>query len=286
MSAVEPSVRAVSVHKRFGRTHALAGVSLEAHHGVTGLLGPNGAGKSTLLRLLATVMMPDAGRLRLLESDPTDSRQRTAIRRRLGYVPQEQGFPPNFTVFAFVDYVAILKEHTDRRARHREVRRVLEALDLDTFAGVKLRTLSGGMRQRVALAQALLGEPQLLILDEPTAGLDPEHRLRFRELLSRLGQERTIILATHQIEDVTALCHHVVAMADGSVKFDGMPRDLAELARGKVWLTPSRHPAARASWCTGEGRYRNIGDAPADAQLVDPTTEDGYLLLLGEQAVA
>ncbi|MGH8899154.1 MAG: ATP-binding cassette domain-containing protein [Egibacteraceae bacterium] len=282
---MSPTVEAVGVHKRYGRTDALVGVSLDARQGVTGLLGPNGAGKSTLLRLLATVMPPDAGRLRLLGGDPRDSRQRTMIRRQLGYLPQERDFYPHFTVFAFIDYVAILKEHTDRRARHLQVRRVLEALDLSTLAGTKIRALSGGMRQRVALAQALLGDPQLLILDEPTVGLDPEQHLRFRDLLSRLGEERTIILASNRTEDVAALCQHVVVMADGSVRFDGTPRALADLARGKVWLTGSRDPAARRSWCTGEGSYRNLGDAPADAQPVEPTIEDGYLLLLGEQAL-
>jgi ABC-2 type transport system ATP-binding protein len=278
------TVQAVSVHKRYGPTHALAGVSLEARQGVTGLLGRNGAGKSTLLRLLATVMTPDAGRLRLLGGDPMDSRQRTMIRRQLGYLPQDRGLYPHFTVFAFIDYVAILKEHMDRRARHLQVRRVLEALDLQTSAGEKIRALAGGTRQRVALAQALLGDPRLLILDEPTAGLDPEHRLRFRGLLARLAEERTIILATHQTEDVAALCQHVVVLADGNVTFTGTPRALADLARGKVWLTDSRDPAARRSWCTGEGQYRNLGDVPAGAQLVEPTVEDGYLVLLDEPA--
>ncbi len=279
------SVQAIGIDKRFGRTYALAGVTLEARQGVTGLLGPSGAGKSTLLRVLATVMAPDAGRLRLLGCDPSDSRERTAIRQRLGYLPQEPTFHRSFTAFEFIDYVAILKEHMDRRARHMQVRRVLKAVGLDTLAGKKIRTLSSGMRQRLALAQALLGDPQLLVLDEPTNGLDPEYRLRFRDLLSRLGEERTIILATHQTEDVAALCNHVVVMADGGVKYDGRPQALADLAHGKVWLTRSRHPGARLSWRTGEGQYRNIGDAPAGARLVAPTIEDGYLLLLGEQGL-
>ena len=282
MSGMDTPVQVIDVHKTFGRTHAVDGVSLDLGLGVTGLLGRNGAGKTTLLRLLATVTTPNAGRLRLLGYDPADSRQRTEIRRRLGYLPQEPRFHVDFTAFEFVDYVAILKEHVDRRARHREVRRVLELVDLDAVTGVKIRALAYGMRQRVALAQALLGDPRLLILDEPTAGLDPEQRLYLLDLVSGLGEDRTIVLATHHIEDVGALCHRVVVMNAGTVIFNGSPRELADRARGRVWLTDAaqRKPRSRR---TSEG-YRNIGEPPHGAQLVDPTIEDGYLLLLSGQA--
>src|SRR4051794_18635918 len=158
-----PLARVREVTKRLGGTDALAGVSLDIQPGVTGLLGPNGAGKTTLMRLLATVLAPDAGTLRLLGLDPADAGERPAIRRRIGYMPQEPGFHPRFTAFEFVDYVAILKEMTVRRARHDEVRRVLELVGLRDEAGRRIRALSGGMRRRVALAQALLGEPQLLL---------------------------------------------------------------------------------------------------------------------------
>lgn len=282
MKAMDARVQAIDVHKTFGRTRALQGMSLDVGSGVTGLLGRNGAGKTTLLRLLATVTTPDAGRLRLLGYDPADSRQRTQIRRCLGYLPQEPRFHVDFTTFEFVDYVAILKEHVDRRARHREVRRVIELVDLDAVAGMKIRALACGMRQRVALAQALLGDPWLLILDEPTAGLDPEQRVYLLDLVSRLGEDRTIVLATHQIEDVGALCHRVVIMNAGTVMFNGGPRELADLARGRVWLADAPHPGAR-SRRTSEG-HRNIGEPPHGAQMVDPTIEDGYLLLLGGQA--
>jgi ABC-2 type transport system ATP-binding protein len=171
------------VTKRFRRSRAVAGADFAAGPGVTGLLGPNGAGKTTLLRIMATVLAPDSGRLRLLGHDPATPSGRLAIRRHLGYLPQEPGFHRGMTVFEFVDYVAILKEMTDRRARHDEVRRVLDLVGLTTVTGKQIRTVSGGMRRRVALAQALLGDPDLVILDEPTAGLDPELRLRFRELV-------------------------------------------------------------------------------------------------------
>ena len=270
--------------KRFGRTRALDDVTFGAQPGITGLLGPNGAGKTTLLRVVATVLGLDRAEISVLGRDPARARERLAIRRQLGYMPQEPGFHRNFTAFEFVDYVAILKEMTDRRSRHAEVGRVIGLTGLDKVAHRKIKTLSGGMRRRVALAQALLGEPRLLILDEPTAGLDPEQRLRFREVMSRLGEESTILLSTHQTEDVAALCPRVVVMNRGRTLFEGTPRDLAAIARGSVWLSETRAPGARLSWRTGEGMHRNIGAAPQGAELVEPTVEDGYLLLLGDDA--
>jgi ABC-2 type transport system ATP-binding protein len=279
------SVEALGVEKRFGRTVALGGVDLRLGRGVTGLLGPNGAGKTTLLRIAATVLAPDAGRVRLLGLDPTRAGERVEIRRRLGYMPQEPGFHRGFTAFEFVDYVAILKELTDGRARRDEVRRVLELVGLRDVMHKKIRALSGGMRRRVALAQALLRDPDVLVLDEPTAGLDPAQRLRFREVLSQLGEERTILLSTHQTEDVAALCRRVTVLDRGATVFEGTPHELAELARGSVWVADERTPGARLAWRTGEGRSRQIGAAPADAETVDPTLEDGYLLLLGDRAL-
>jgi ABC-2 type transport system ATP-binding protein len=278
-------VRVHEVTKTFGRTRALDGVTFTAGQGVTGLLGPNGAGKTTLLRMLATVLAPDGGRIQLLGRNPQDAADRLEIRRRLGYLPQEPGFHRGFTVFEFVDYVAILKELTDRRARHDEVRRVIDAVGLREVAGRKIRALSGGMRRRVGVAQAILGEPELVVLDEPTAGLDPEQRLRFRDLVSRIGEGRTVLLSTHQTEDVSALCPHVVVVDRGRTVFDGSPSALTGTADGRVWLSPDRTPAARLAWRTAEGDVRNIGDVvPAGAQAVRPTLEDAYLLLVGEAA--
>ena len=279
-----PTVEIVDVHKRFGRTTALAGVGFDAPAGITGLLGPNGAGKTTLLRMIATVLAPDSGSLRLLGWNPGVADERLAIRRRLGYMPQEPGFHQTFTAFEFVDYVAILKEMTERRPRHDEVRRVLSLVGLEQVMDRKIKTLSGGMRRRVALAQALLGDPDLLVLDEPTAGLDPEQRLRFREIVSERVAERTVLLSTHQTEDVAALCPRVVVMLDGVALFDGSPKDLTDVATGRVWLATERSSAARLSWRTPEGAHRNIGEAPTGADLVSPTLEDGYLLLVGDRA--
>jgi ABC-2 type transport system ATP-binding protein len=272
------------VFKSYGRTHALDGVSFELETGVSGLLGPNGAGKTTLLRMLATVLAPDRGRLMVLGWDPQDAAGRLEIRRRLGYFPQEPGYHMNFTAFEFVDYLAILKEMVDTNRRHAEVRRVLEAVGLSDVASKKLKALSGGMRRRVILAQALLGDPDLLVLDEPTVGLDPVQRLRFREILSELAETQTILLSTHMTEDVAALCSRVVVLNEGQVQFNGDITELADKARDRVWLAGSRE-AARLSWRTGEGIYRHVGEPPAGAELVDPTIDDGYLLLIGERAL-
>jgi ABC-2 type transport system ATP-binding protein len=271
--------------KAYGRKLALSGVTLEIDHGITGLLGPNGAGKTTLMRMLATVARPSGGELRLLGRDPLDTAERTAIRRRLGYLPQELGFHPHFTAFEFVDYIATLKEWSERDARHDEVRRVLRAVGLDEVAHRRVRTLSGGMRRRVALAQTLLGRPELLVLDEPTAGLDPQQRLLFRELVSEAAESSAVVLSTHQTEDVAALCSRVVVLRDGAVAFDGPPTALADLARGHVWVSDRRDPGATVAWRTGDGAHRHVGTAPPGARVAEPTLEDGYLMLLGEAAL-
>jgi len=275
------SALATGLTKRFGTTRALDGVDLELRTGVTGLLGPNGAGKTTLLRILATVLAPDAGDLRVLGADPGTGEGRLTIRRRLGYLPQEPGFHTSFTAFDFVDYVAILKEMSDRRSRHDEVRRVLSLVGLEPVMHKRIRQLSGGMRRRVGIAQALLGAPDLLLFDEPTAGLDPEQRLRFRELLGAAADGGTVLLSTHQTDDVAALCQRVIVLLGVTIRFDGTPRDLAELATGRVWLATERDPAAQLAWITSEGRIRHIGEPPRGVDLVEPTVEDAYLLLTG-----
>lgn len=271
--------------KRYGRVHALDSVTCDVVPSVTGLLGPNGAGKTTLMRIAATVLAPDRGTVRLLGRDPSSAADRVEIRRRLGYMPQEPGFYRSFTTFAFVDYVAILKEMTDRAIRHDEVRRVLAAVGLEDVASRKVRALSGGMRRRLALAQALLGNPELLVLDEPTAGLDPEQRLRFRELVSQLPGRPTVLLSTHQTEDVTALCERVIVLAGGAVRFDGTPAALAATAGGRVWIGEGKDDDAIIAWRMGDGRYRHVGDPPPGASAVDPTIDDAYLLMVGDHSV-
>ncbi|MGW0968230.1 ABC transporter ATP-binding protein [Streptomyces sp. NPDC002516] len=279
-----PTVSASGLTLRFGGTRALDDVSLRLGQGVTGLLGPNGAGKTTLLRVLATAVPADQGAFTVLGHDPGTTAGRLAVRRALGYLPQTPGFHQDFSAFEFVDYVAILKELTDRTARHREVRRVLESVGLSDVRGKRIKRLSGGMRQRVALAAALVGDPGFLVLDEPTVGLDPEQRMRFRELIAQAGEGRTVLLSTHQTEDVAMLCHRVVVMDAGRIRFEGTPAELTERAAGRVWSSTERDPSARAGWRTGTGAFRNVGDPPEGADLLEPTLEDGYLLTLDTQA--
>lgn len=279
-------IELAGVAKSYRKIRAVDDLTLSVGPGITGLLGANGAGKTTLLRMVATVVAPDAGGLHLLGLDPRQPDERVEIRRQLGYVPQEPGFHPSFTATEFVDYVAILKEMTQRRERRAEVRRVLDLVGLTEVADRRIKALSGGMRRRLGIAQALLGSPKLVVLDEPTAGLDPEQRLRFRELISRLGEDVCVLLSTHQTDDVGALCRRVVVLGEGRVRFDGSPATMARQAEGKVWLSHERDERAWLTWVTGEGRVRNIGVAPPDAELAPPTIEDAYLLLLGASAQA
>ncbi|MBA2282134.1 MAG: ATP-binding cassette domain-containing protein [Actinomycetota bacterium] len=280
------TVSVTGLRKRFGATVALDGVDATFTPGVNGLLGPNGAGKTTMLRILATVLPADDGHLEALGVDPATAEGRLSVRRRLGYLPQEPGFHQHFSAFDFVDYVAILKEWVDRKARHDEVRRVLGLVGLEAVMHKRIRQLSGGMRRRVGIAQALLGSPDLLVLDEPTAGLDPEQRLRFRELLGTDAAGSTVLLSTHQTDDVAALCGHVIVLLHGQIRFTGTPVGLAALATDRVWLATDRDPRAELAWVTGEGRIRHIGEPPAGAHLVEPTVEDGYLVLAGRDAHA
>ena len=277
----DTTIATTALCKRYGSKDVVADLSFCIRPGITGLLGPNGAGKTTLMRMLATVLAPTGGEVRVHGLDPGDGEQRLALRRRLGYLPQEAGLFRGFTAFEFVDYVAILKEMTERRSRHDEVRRVLGLVGVDPSGTKRIKHLSGGTKRRVALAQALLGDPDVVVLDEPTVGLDPEQRLRFRELVSRLGEDRTVLLSSHQTEDVAALCEHVVVMSEGRDVWAGPPGDLTDVARGRVWSSAERDPRALLAWRSADGRYRNVGTAPAGADLVEPTIEDGYLLLLG-----
>jgi len=224
------NVEITGLTRRFGRTVAVAGADLQAGPGVFGLLGPNGAGKTSLLRMMATAVPPTSGRLRLLGRDPGSYGPRQEIRRRLGYLPQNLGYYPGFTVLEFVEYFALLKEMPAARVQA-AVAAAVERVELGGKAKARLRTLSGGMLRRVGIAQAIVNEPELLLLDEPTAGLDPQQRMVFRGLLRDLGQRATVVVSTHLVEDVGAACAQVALMDQGKIVFHGTPADL--VARGE-----------------------------------------------------
>ncbi len=225
------NVAIAGVKQRFGLTEVLRGIDLSIEPGVFGLLGPNGAGKTTLLRTLATILTPTAGRVRLLGFDPENAKERRELRRRLGYLPQSLGYYPNFTVFEFVEYFALLKEMPADRVRP-AVAWAIERVDLGDRARSKLKTLSGGMLRRVGVAQAIVNEPDLLLLDVPTAGLDPEQRVMFRTLLREFGQRGVVIVSTHLIEDVAAACTEVGLMEGGRIVFHGSPTELTVRGEG------------------------------------------------------
>src|SRR5215468_10942719 len=225
------NVEITGLTRRFGRTLAVAGVDLRAGPGVFGLLGPNGAGKTSLLRMMATAIRPTSGTLRLLGRDPGACGPRREIRRRLDYLPQNLGYSPGFTVAESVEYFALLKEVPAARIPG-AVAAAIERVELGGQAKAKLRTLSGGMLRRAGIAQAIVNEPELLLLDEPTAGLDPEQRVAFRALLRELGEGATIVVSTHLVEDVGVACAQVALMDQGKIIFLGAPGDLASRGEG------------------------------------------------------
>ena len=225
------NIELTDITRKFGRNKAVDGVSLTVGPGVFGLLGPNGAGKTSLLRMLATVLPPSSGTLRLLDRDPASPSACAQIRRRLGYLPQNLGYYQSFTVVEFVEYFALLKEMPPNRVP-KAVAAAVERVDLGPKAKARLRTLSGGMLRRVGIAQAIVNDPELLLFDEPTAGLDPEQRVAFRTLMRDLGQTATLVVSTHLVEDVGAACSEVALMAEGRVVFRGTPEELTAQGEG------------------------------------------------------
>ncbi|WP_406069251.1 ABC transporter ATP-binding protein [Streptomyces sp. NBC_01020] len=222
-------IHAEELRVRAGRHLAVDGLDLTLKAGVHGLLGPNGAGKTTLMRALSTVVKPAGGSLTLLGAQVDGRADLRAVRRGLGYLPQQFGFYPRFTVREFVEYMAWLKE-MPRTAVPDAVQRAIERVGLTSKADVRMKALSGGMLRRAGIAQAIVNDPELLLLDEPTVGLDPEQRLDFRDLLRDLGSDSCVLVSTHLVEDVVAACTDVILMNEGRLLFQGTPDDL--IARG------------------------------------------------------
>ena len=266
---------------------ALDDLTLDLPSGMIGLVGPNGAGKTTLMRILCGIVAPTRGRVLADGRDLSDARTRRALKRTLGYLPQDIEPYPNLTPLEFLDYMGVLKGMGDARERRRQAGGLLERVGLADVARRRIGGFSGGMRRRVGIAQALMGDPRLLVVDEPTAGLDPEERMRFRALLASLGGERTVILSTHILDDVAQTCPYVCVLRGGRLRYDGTTSGLVDAARGRTWITPplAAPPAGAVvanAAATPEGtRYRVVADIPpAGAQPAEPTLEDGYLALV------
>ncbi len=240
---------------------ALRGVSLDLPAGVFGLLGPNGSGKTTLMKIVATLLEPDSGTIEMNGADLITRKDHT--RRMLGYLPQDFGLYPTLTAWQMLDYLAKLKGVTNKKERHALIDVLLDRVNLSAERTQRLGGFSGGMRQRLGIAQALIGEPQLIIVDEPTAGLDPEERVRFHNLLSESASENTVvILSTHIVSDVANLCRHLAIIRKGKIISTCTPRQAVDQLKGSVWegTVPREQVAAFKS------EFNVISSRPFDGQ--------------------
>lgn len=274
-------------------TRALDAVTLEIPRGMFGLLGPNGAGKSSLMRCLATLQIPTSGAIRFGDIDVL--RDPAKLRATLGYLPQDFGVYPRVSAQEMLDHLAVLKGLSARGARREAVEGLLHQVNLWDVRKKAIAGFSGGMRQRFGIAQALLGNPQLIIVDEPTAGLDPEERNRFNNLLSEIGENVVVLLSTHIVDDVTDLCPRMAILAEGRIVESGTPADLIERLRGRVWTRAADKaelPALRERLDVIATRLRAgrtvvhvLSDGPPEEGFAQATAglEDVYFSTLHEQ---
>ena len=281
--------------KRYGRHWALRELSLRCEPGLLGLVGPNGAGKTTLMRMIATLLDPTEGAIAWNGQDIR--RHGSTLRQVLGYLPQDFGIYPEFTGRQFLRYLAAMKGLPTPLARRR-VDEVLEIVALEQVADRKLPTYSGGMKQRIGIAQALVNDPELLMVDEPTAGLDPTERVRFRTLLASLTSDRVIVLSTHIISDVEAVANRLVILQAGRMLVDTTPEALLARVAGQVWSVTTDQATAwrlQASYQVStlvhqlDGVTLRVLSATRpheEAVVVDPTLEEAYLLVTGQPVAA
>jgi ABC-2 type transport system ATP-binding protein len=275
-----------------GKVWGLKDFTLEVGPGILGLLGPNGAGKSTLMRILATITKPTGGTITWNETSIV--RSPNSVRAVLGYLPQDFGVYPNLNAVEFLEYLAAAKG-LDRKTSRQRIQELLAVVNLTEARKRPLAGFSGGMRQRVGIAQALLNDPLLLIVDEPTAGLDPEERVRFRNLLSELSGDRIVILSTHIVSDVEACATKIALIARGELVTCAAPEELLRSVEGKVWeriVSSAELPALRQQYLTSSTMHRSDGvhlrivaeEAPgAGAMPQPPTLEDAYLYWISQK---
>ena len=280
-----------NISKLYGDTIALEHINLTLEHGIYGLLGPNGAGKTTLMRVMADLLVPSTGRVLLDGHDI--SVMGAAFRKKLGYLPQDFGVYPNFTAEQFLLYIARLKGLSKFEAKQ-QTDKLLRLVGLEDKSRKKLKGFSGGQRQRVGIAQALLGDPEILILDEPTAGLDPEERIRFRGIISNLSQQKTVLLSTHIVSDLEAVANEVILLQKGNVLAVKKPHELLKQLNGHVWIISV--PTSEETVLTNEYACSNVMHTDGrsvirvlserkphpGATLIAPNMEDMYLYYFGK----
>ena len=281
--------------KTYGNgVQALNNVSLEVPKGMFGLLGPNGAGKSTLMRTISTLQAADAGTVHFNGQDT--AKDVNYLRRRLGYLPQEFGVYPRTSPLAFLDHLAVMKGVTNSKERKALVEQLLVQTNLWDARKKSMTTFSGGMKQRIGIAQALIGQPELIIVDEPTAGLDPVERRRFHNLLAAIGEDVVVILSTHIVEDVSDLCSQMAIMAKGEILRQGEPLDLVAELKGKLWsrvVAKDEADQVRAEVevlstrrVAGQLEIKVVGDSqPSGFEPTEPNLEDVYFASLAAAGV-
>lgn len=279
-----------NLSKNYGKKTALEHVSVTIRSGMYGLLGPNGAGKTSLMRILATLSEPSGGEVSI---NGVPIKQTAKIREMVGYLPQDFSFYRNMTVYGAMDYLGVLSNIPDK-VRKERIPTLLEQVNLKDDAQMKVKALSGGMKRRLGIAQALLHNPQILIVDEPTAGLDPEERIRFRNLLSEFADGRIVILSTHISSDVESACENIGVLNEGKLIFNGSTEKLIQQAEGKVYLIQTgknqdkyikqKYSILNISTSHSGMGYRVLSDTPPKekSSLQIPTLEDGYMYLLSQ----
>jgi len=278
-----------------GNVQALKGVDLDIPAaGMFGLLGVNGAGKTTLMRIIAGLINPTSGTVSVFGNDLASAKGKQAARSMLGYLPQELGLYPNLNAREFLDYIAILKGITRAVERRAQIEELIEKVNLSDAAHRPIKSYSGGMKRRVGVAQALLGRPKLVIVDEPTTGLDPEERIRLRNLLADVARDCAVILSTHIVEDISQSCNLLAVINGGRALFLGSPQDLIGRARGHTWTIktsgdrPNHGLTVVSTLQLQDGvQYRALG-APEPAYQATPTEpslEDGYIWLVSESRI-
>ncbi|CAH2715130.1 putative ABC transporter ATP-binding protein YxlF [Neobacillus rhizosphaerae] len=278
------------LQKNYRKFQALKNINLHMETGLFGLLGPNGAGKSTLMKILSTILPFQDGKVTIYDFDLV--KEGDKVRQLLGYLPQHFNVPTQFTGREFLHYVASMKGITNQQGRHLQVEKVLEEVNLLPQANKKIKGYSGGMKRRLGIAQALLGNPKLIILDEPTAGLDPSERIRFRNLIEKLSKDHSIILSTHIISDIESSCENVAVIYQGEVLFQGSTEELAEKAVKVVWelsVPFSEYDQVEKEYVIISNRkekdrvvFRIISKEKPQGEVspVQPTIEDGYMAVI------